>query len=179
MSTTVAGRYAKALYLEASKQNILNDVLSALRHVCGMAGQSPELNAFFKNPLLTYDAQSKVAHAMYEGKVPQLVMTFMDFLASKRRLASFVDIAEAFEDMYHEAHNEIIMKVKSAHELDDAFKKHLAERISGLTGKKVIGEYALDKSIIGGIRVWAAGKLYEYSFNNELQDYKRKALQNV
>ena len=174
-----AARYAKALYQEASSQNILEDVLSAMRQLRDLAGQVPELKGFLENPLLTYEEQTKVIHAMFEGKLPKLCVVFMDFIASKRRLDLLVAMAEVFEDMYHEQHNEIIMKAVSAHELDDAFKKRLTERIAGLTGKKVIGKYSTDKSIIGGIRVWAAGKLYEYSFNNELQDYKRKALQNV
>ena len=179
MSNAAAVRYAKALYMEASKQGTLNDVLSGLRQVRDLAGKLPELKGFLENPLLTYEEQTRAIHAMFEGKAPQLLVVFMDFIASKRRLDMLVLMAEFFEDMYHEEHNEIIMKAVSAHTLDDAFKKRLTDRIAQLTGKKVIGEYSTDKSIIGGIRVWADGKLYEYSFNNELQDYKRKALQNV
>ena len=179
MSQAVAVRYATALYREASKQDILNDALAALRQVRDLAGKLPELKGFFNNPLLTHEEQGRVIRALFEGKFPKLIITFLDFIASKRRLNLLLTMADAFEDMYHEAHNEIIMTVKSAHELDESFKKTLSDRVSQLTGKKVIGEYSIDKSIIGGIRVWAAGKLYEYSFNNELQDYKRKALQNV
>ena len=179
MSNAAAIRYAKALYQEASAQKIVDDVLSALRQVRDMAGKVPELKNFLENPVLTYEDQVKTIHALLEGKAPKLVITFMDFIASKRRLDLLAEMADCFEDMYHAEHNEIIMKAVSAHTLDDAFKKRLTDRIAQLTGKKVIGEYSIDKSIIGGIRVWAAGKLYEYSFNNELQDYKRKALQNV
>jgi F-type H+-transporting ATPase subunit delta len=179
MSRIVADRYSKALYQEATDAKVLEAILDGLRQVRSVANKSPELKGFLNNPLLTYDEQSRTLHALFENKVPALLTKFFDFIASKRRLNVLLTIVDSFEAMYYEAHNEIIMTVKSAHNLDDSFKKKLSDKITQLTGKKVIGQYSIDKSIIGGIRVWAAGKLYEYSFNNELQDYKRKALQNV
>lgn len=175
----IANRYAKALYQESHKQGVLEDTLKALAYVCSLANELPEFKAFLNNPLLSYNEQRKVLHALFEGRVPVLVLTFLDFISSKRRLKYFIEITLAFEDMHREANGQIIMKAVSAHVLDDAFKQHLSKKISLLTGKKVIGEYSIDRSIIGGIKVWASGRLYEYSFKNELQDYKRKALQNV
>ncbi len=179
MSQIAAGRYAKALYMQASSKNVVEDVMKALRYLRDSTVQVPELKSFFENPLLTFAEQTKVIHGLFKGKLPEVIIVFLDFIAYKRRLNLLVSIADCFEDMYHEEHNEIVMKAVSAYPLDDAFKNQLTQRIAGLTGKKVLGQYSVDKSLIGGMRVWAAGKLYEYSFNNELQDYKRKALQNV
>ena len=179
MSMIVANRYAQALYQEASVKGCVDEVFASLKHVRDMSRQSIELNSFFNNPVLTYEKQSKVLHALFESSVPALLTVFMDFIASKRRLNLMISVIEAFDHLYNEAHNQIVVKVISAYELDEAFRKRLTDRIAHLTGKKVLGEYVIDQSIIGGIKVWAAGKLYEYSFSNELQDFKRKALQNV
>ncbi len=175
----VSSRYAKALYMEASAQKTLDEVLEALTILRELAQGSPDLKAFLNNPLLAFEQQTKIIHGIFDGKLPPQVIVFLDFVASKRRLNYLLNMVDAFEAMYRESHNQIVMQVQSAHPLDDAFKKQLTDRIMQLTGKAVIGEYSIVKSIIGGIRVWAAGKLYEYSFNNELQDYKRKALQTV
>jgi F-type H+-transporting ATPase subunit delta len=175
MSEIAAERYAKALYAEASKQKNLEQVRAALIEMQAAKG----LKAFFGNPVLTLEEQTNVLRGIFKDKVPALLLTFMEFIASKRRLNLMQDMAESFEQRYLKEHNEIIMRVVSAQELDADVKSKLIKQIGQLTGKKVTGEYKVDPSIIGGIRVWAAGKLYEYSFNNELQDYKRKALQNV
>ena len=175
----ISSRYAKALYQSAVSQKKLDEVMAALKMLRELAWKLPQLKEFFENPLLTHGEQKKIIHGLFDGKIPPQVMVFMDYIASKRRLNYLMHMVDAFEAMYREAHNEIVMQVQSAYALDDAFKKQLTDKITALTGKQIIGEYSLDKSMIGGIRVWAAGKLYEYSFNREFQDYKRKALQTV
>ncbi len=178
-SYVIARRYAQALYSLSVQEGVLDDVKQSLLDIHDLTGKLPALKGFLANPLLTMEEQKNIIQKMFEGRVPARVFVFLNFVITKRRLDILPEMIEAFEDLYRSEHNQILIRVQSAQPLDDALKSTLIKRLEEITHKRIEAQYALDPSMIGGIRVFAAGKLYEYSFNGELQDYKRKALAQV
>ena len=175
----LAQRYAQALFNQSLAQGVLEDIYQSVHEVAGLNEQVPDFKVFIHNPLLSPEEQEKILKALFADKTPALLFQFLNFLVSKGRLNILENVAEAFEALYLSHHQRVRVLVQSAKPLDDGLKEELLARLKKITGCALVPEWKVDPAMIGGIRVYSAGKLYEYSFKNELRDYKRRALERI
>ena len=74
--------------------------------------------------------------------------------------------------MYDEICEVSNAKVTSAVELNETEKASLKEKLEKKSGHKIIIEYSVDKSIIGGLIVEMDGKIMDSSLRKHLKDVK-------
>lgn len=174
----IARRYAKALLDSIPADQSFKGYESMLE-VAQMIEGVEELRRFIHNPLLPLATQQKVLTALFADKLPAAIYQFFCFLSFKGRLDILKEVIVAFEEIYLENQKRSKALIQSAFPLDAQMKEIIIARLKEITHKDIIPTYAVHSSMIGGIRIFNSWKLYEYSFRNELQDYKRKALQRI
>ncbi len=176
---SIAQRYSKALFQTAQQKNNLEQVYSDLCELMDIYKSNDALRDVFRNPLLTDQQQIKILKAILENKVEGILLEFLCFLASKGRLNLFAFVYESFQEFWDEFKGQIRVKVQTASPIDGQNQASLLEKLKTITHKNILPEWQVDPGMIGGIRVYAQGRLYEHSFKNEFQDFKRKALERV
>ncbi len=174
----IARRYAKAL-VDSVPTDQLPQVQSNMQEIAKIIQDVDDFRQFIHNPLLSIEEQQKVLTALFAKKLVPVVMQFLLFIAFKGRLNLLNEVIAAYEEVHLEANKLSKALIQSAFPLDAQMKEMIIAKLKSLTGKDIIPSYAVHSSMIGGIRVFNSWKLYEYSFKNELQDYKRKALQRI
>ena len=179
MSTMIiARRYAKALF-DSSGSGKSEAIYVAMSEIAAFIEQDPLFKGFIHNPLLSFEEQEKILKALFTGKIPDDFQHFLLFLTYKGRLNLLKETALAYEQMYLETQGQAKALVQSAYPLSDQIKTELLAKLKTITHKTIVASYEVFAPMIGGIRIYAGGNLYEYGFKNELQDYKRKALQRI
>jgi len=171
MSSQTADRYSKVLFDLAQEQKNLGEIEKALAGLKKLIADSPDLRRFLLNPLLSEQEQASTLKALFEGRVPALVYQFLVFTASKGRLNILEEILESFENLYLASTNQIRVDVKTALPMDDAEKAFINQKLEEKFHQKIITQWILDPSLIGGFRIFAEGKLYDYSFKNQLDHF--------
>ena len=170
MSQT-SDRYAKALFELTREQDKLEPVQKTMSEINALIVDMPDLRRFLKNPLLSYEERCAVLKALFEGKVPDLVLRFLLFITFKSRLDILKEIIQSFDILYLSATRQIRAQVKTALPLNDAEKVFINQHLNNKFHQQMITQWILDPSLIGGFRIFVQGKIYDYSFKNQLNNF--------
>ena len=172
----ISQRYARSLFELAQTKGRVDDVYAALNGIGQVVRQVQEFREFIHNPLLSAEERSKVLANVFEGKVPDLVKQFLLFISFKNRLDLLQEIIEAFDDLYLRAHNRARALVVTALALDEAQKEHIRLRLSQKYSKEIVADWQIKTEILGGFRILIDGKLHDYSFTSQLEEFKTRVL---
>jgi F-type H+-transporting ATPase subunit delta len=170
MSQT-ADRYSKALFELAQEQNSLEAVQNTMSDIRKLIINLNDFRQFLSNPLLSYEERCTVLKALFEGKVPDLVFRFLLFITYKSRLSILKNIVESFDNMYLLKTHQMRVYVKTALPISDADKASINQHLQDKFHQQVIARWTTDPSLIGGFHIFAQGKLYDYSFKNQLSHF--------
>ena len=66
--------------------------------------------------------------------------------------------------------------VKTALPINDEEKAFISQRLKDKFNQTILPKWILDPSLIGGFRIFAQGKLYDYSFKNQLSHFSQQTI---
>ncbi|MFH1662856.1 MAG: ATP synthase F1 subunit delta [Chloroflexota bacterium] len=169
-----ARRYAQAVFELDGKKNI-NDRQSELEEVAKL-GQDAEIIAYLNNPKVSFDDKIGLLHDRLSD-VTKTVLNLVYLLISKGRVSMLPDIADEYRHLVDEHNGIERADVTTAIPIDDKDRQNLSEKLSDITGKKVIIESEhVDPDLIGGIIVKVAGKLIDGSTRGRLAELKKEMI---
>ena len=161
-----ARRYAQAIFEIALERKELDKWQSDLRRITGLDKEDAFV-AVLESPRFHLDDKTKLLSERLDDINP-LALNLACLLVTKGRFGMVGDIASEYQrllDSYRGIeHAEAITAVPLA----DTDKQKLAERLSAVTGKKVVLKSEVDSSLIGGIVVRVGGKLIDGSTRSQL-----------
>ena len=170
MSQT-ADRYSKALFELAQEQHCLETVQISMTDLRRIVLDSEDFRHFLNNPLLTYDDHVLVLKALFEGKVPELSYKFLRFITYKGRLHILKEIIESFDQLYLKSTNQVRAYVTTASVLEKEDRVIINQHLRDKFQSDMLTKWNTDPSLIGGFRIYVQGKIYDYSFKNQLNHF--------
>ncbi len=174
MSQT-ADRYSKALFELAQEQNSLEAVQNALTDIRKLIINLKDFRQFLSNPLLSYEERCAILKVLFEGKIPELTNKFLLFITYKSRLDILKDIIESFDNMYLASTRQIRAYVRTALPVKDEDKSFINQHLQDKFHQQIITQWIIDPSLVGGFRIFAQGRIYDYSFKNQLNHFLQQA----
>jgi F-type H+-transporting ATPase subunit delta len=177
---TSATRYAKALLQVAIEESDPATVEQDLASVARAMAANAELRRALTSPGIPQQIRVNVVNALTSkmGAQPP-VAKLLKMLADRGRL----DLVPMMNEVYRErllAHRNIVRAtVTSAAPLTAEKTERLEASLSGMTGKKVQLDTAVDPSIIGGIVTRIGSTVYDGSIRTQLQKMKQQLVENA
>lgn len=165
----VSSRYALALMNTAKQENLVEKVFEDFQLVKSYIDASRELKYLLKSPVVGHFKKKSALKDIFEGKIHILTLNFLLLLADKRREEFTLDIIFQFEKQYNEVNGLLPVDITSAIELDEVMKSRINVKLNSITGKKVLSNYIIDKSIKGGVQVRIENWVYDASLANQLK----------
>jgi F-type H+-transporting ATPase subunit delta len=150
---SVAGRYARALFIVTEKRKETARALEDLKGALDVLKPGTRVAGFIASPQVRLGDKRDALRSGLRGKVPESVLAFLDLLLRKRRLGIFADIVEQFEALVEEAQGVRRAQVVSAVPLTPAETERLREALERYTHKKIKLTSALDPAVLGGAMV--------------------------
>lgn len=176
----IATRYAKSLIDLASETNKLEEVKADMDTFKAALG-SRDLYLLLKSPIVPAPKKSAALKAVFEGKLSELTMAFLNILVTKGRESYLPEIGHAFNEQYKEIKHITTLKITTAEKMDakslEAIKAEFLK--SNQTDDNVEIETAVDPSLIGGFVVEFANKMYDASVKHKLDTLKKEFVGNV
>ena len=175
----IASRYAKSLLdlsIEGNKlDTILGDVKSLQKAVA-----NKDLANMLKSPIIKGDKKKQILNAIFNGKVDELTMKFLDIVVLKGRESYLKDILNEFMNQYRQYKSISIVKVTSAEPLSEGNITKIKEKLlaSQVTADNIEIETVVDPSILGGIIIQVGDKLYDASVAHKLQSLRKEFSMN-
>ncbi len=176
MPSLIAKRYAQALFNLADETGELTAVNDDARIVSTAISESPELNGFLRNPVLSAAVKKTVITQLFEKKIHKVTLNFILFLTEKSRLAFLGEILEAFEKLFDLSQGIIRAKLTSRFSLEGHDLESIKKRLSEKFNKKIEPELVIDESIIGGFKLQINDDVFDLSVKTELDNFYKRAL---
>ena len=164
---TVARPYAEAVFKLAESAGALAKWSEMLAALAGIAAD-PRVAAAIKNPNLPDEKLAGLLIAILAGKLTGDAENLVRVLAANGRLELLPEMRSQYEALRNEHENVMEAEVFSAFELTPAQVTDLVQRLEKKTGRKVRARVALDKALIGGVRVVLGDKVIDGSARAQL-----------
>lgn len=167
-TTDLANRYGKALFDLAQEKNLLEKILAELRVLDEVFSKGDLIIQFLTNPLVGSDERTKlIQSSLSQSGLSQEMVDFLMLLAEKDRFSLFHEIVLAFEVQCDDANNVCRGQVRSAIVLGSSDRKQLEDTIESVLKKKVILNYTVDPSVIGGL----VANVGSYTFDDSIASH--------
>jgi len=167
--SSLAGRYASALFDLASEAGNVSVVESDLDKLTAALAESEDLSALIRNPEVSRTDLAKAIAALGKLlKLDPLTQNFLGVLAANRRLAQLPVIIGAFHAIAAAHRGEVTADVASAHPLSEAQVSELQQKLKLREGRTVKIRTSVDPELLGGLVVTIGSKRIDSSIRTRL-----------
>lgn len=173
---TVDFVYGNGLYEAARDTDSIEEFQKTFKTIREIFVETPDLLNLLKAPTIEASERKAIADNVFKGKVPQEILNFIYVLIDKRRISQFVGITKTFEKICDQNNGITKGEIFSTIPLNDVQLKKFEEETGKLLKKHVKLENRIDKSILGGIKIYLDGKYIDASVRGRLDELKEKIL---
>ena len=164
--------YAEALFMLAAEEGKVEEYFSSLSTVRKLVEENPDYLEFLSSPAISLKERLSAIDEAYESIFPEYVVSFLKLLCENGRIKSVNTAIDEYEKLMMAFSNRTVAIITSATPLDEEQKQKVCEKFEKITGKSIQAVYAVDESLIGGLKVEVEGKTYDSSIKHRLSDVK-------
>ena len=171
--STVAERYALALFELALEQEQLAAVETDLGNFAGLLAESADLRRLVVSPVFSAEEQTRaITKVLDSAGLGGLVGNLIKVAASNRRLFVVPDVTTAFRRLAAKHRGEVSAEVTSAEPLSEKHVAALKDALKASLGKDVALETKVDPALIGGLIVRVGSRMLDGSLRTKLNSLK-------
>lgn len=177
--TVIARNYAETLFELARRHGgdpTVDEYASAIADVAGILEQEPLVREFLETPRVSVESKRNALRASFGGRVPDLFLRFLMVVVENRRQGVIGEIAEQYGALVDEARGRVRAEILLAREADEGLRAEIVSSLERRTGKRVIAEFSVDPSLIGGIVVRVGGEILDGSLRRRAEGLRRKMI---
>jgi F-type H+-transporting ATPase subunit delta len=171
----IASRYAKSLIDLAKDQNKVEAVLEDVK-MFKQATENRDLYLLLKSPIVNTQKKLSILKEIFDGKMDELTMSFVNIITKKGREAYLPEISESFINQYRLFNKISKIMVTTAQPLSaadfESIKSKLSASVDTLDNLEI--ETKVDPSLIGGFVIEIGDKLYDASVSHKLEQLKKQ-----
>lgn len=173
----VAKKYATA-YLAVAGTSFNDEELARIERLQKFLVDAREVLFFFNLSLIEPDVTHKVIHELCTGfTTEKLLERLLQLICKERRALLVPTILKYVAELYREQHKSMVFMVTSSQPLMNEDKKGIEKFLKSSTGKKIDAVYAVDSTLIAGIRAQSTTLLWEQSVKKQLLTVRQSLIE--
>jgi F-type H+-transporting ATPase subunit delta len=172
--TTVASRYARALFLTTEKRDQTERALEDLKGLQLVLEPAGQVGTFLASPQVPLPDKRAALRRGFEGKVAPIVIVFVDLLLRKKRLSQFPVIVDEFEALVEQSQGIQRAHVVSAAPLLPEETRRLHQELEDHTGGRIQLTSEVDLTLVGGALVRIGDRVIDRSARTLLDSIARR-----
>lgn len=174
LDTSLAVRYASALYTVAKKQDSVGIVLEEMESFIAMLKQDGQLKQFFLHPAIAQAEKKQLLRELLGNRVSRLGLTFLSILVDAKRMQYIELIHETMTGLFNREQNKVKARVASVLPLDPTMQQKIKERVARYLQKEVDLEFTADPDLLGGIKLSIEDKVIDGTVLHNLKKMENK-----
>lgn len=177
MAKLVSKTYGEALF-EIAMEKDSAEMLSQIEQLKVVLKQNPDFDKLMTHPGITKQEKSKVLQEVFDGRVSEELMGFLQVIISKERYKDLPDILDYFIARMKEYHKIGIAYVTTAKELSATQKAAVEAKLLETTAYvKMEMNYNVDPALIGGMIIRINDRVVDSSVKSKIEDLTQQLLQ--
>ena len=174
--SVVVDRYAESLFDLAKEENKVTQYLDDIKLVGEVLDSDPQIVQFFNHVLIENDKKIQLLDQSFKGNVDQYVLNFLKLLVQSRRIRYIDDIVKSYIKLSNQYLGIEEGMIYTPYELTDQQIQDIEKAISQKENKKVTLKVSIDPSLLGGIKVQIANRIYDGTIKNKVEMLKKELL---
>lgn len=174
--SVVGDRYAESLFDLAKEENQVTQYLDDIKLVGEVLDSDPQIVQFFNHVLIENDKKIQLLDQSFKGNVDQYVLNFLKLLVQSRRIRYIDDIVKSYINLSNQYLGIEEGMIYTPYELTDQQIQDIEKAISQKENKKVTLKVSIDPSLLGGIKVQIANRIYDGTIKNKVKMLKKELL---
>ena len=169
----VAKRYSRALFNLALEEKAVERYAGELDSFNQVLKNLPDLEDALRNPLYPEGAKQTVLQKVSaQMELSPIINSFLSLLIERKRIRHLPEISNYYHRLIDESSNISRAKVKAAVQLADAEVNEIAAALEKKIGKKVLVEFEVDPSLLGGVFAQIGDFVLDGSVKRQLINFK-------
>ena len=175
--TEIGKEYGKALFMLTEElgntEAVLQDVLAAAE----IFKKNPDYAKLLDTPAVAKSEKLLLAAEAF-APLDESVANLIKILCERHSTHAFVDVSKTYLSLYNESRGIEEVEAVSAVAMSDEQCAHLTEKLSAMTGKKIILKNTVSPEILGGLKLRYSGIQLDGSIKTRLDKFE-KSLKNT
>ncbi|MCH4123931.1 MAG: F0F1 ATP synthase subunit delta [Levilactobacillus sp.] len=173
---TVAKRYSKALFELLSEKDQLESGYTELEELRRIFQDNPQLSTMLSDASLQVAEREALLQPLLKQASPY-IKNLIQMAYDYGRMENLVDIIDAFQKLYDDAHDTVYAEVTTAVALTAEQKSQIETVYAKRVGaKKVILSSKVDPAVIGGVIIKAADTVLDGSLRTKINRLRQQLL---
>ena len=172
-------RYAKALFLKAQEEGMLDQIIADIRFVHQTFDKHPDIITVINHPVTYTSQKKKIIHDLFIDHISTITLDFLLLIVKNHRAYYFKDIFRNFIDFYNDSKGiktvELTTAIKVGEEEREDMKAYIQKAFQAREisfTEKVVPE------IIGGFIIQIEDKLLDVSVRKQLNKIRHDLMNN-
>lgn len=172
-------RYAKALFLKATEENLLDDVISDLKFVQQTFYKNQGLVKAISNPVTLSSKKKNIIQALFEDKIQSITLDFLLLILKNHREFYFNDIFRNFIDLYNESRGIKSVELTTAVKIGGEERNDIEQFVRNtFQAKEISFVEKVNPELIGGFIIQIEDQLLDSSVRRQLIQIKHDLMNN-
>ena len=177
--TAVAREYAEALYGLARDEGVCDRVREDLRTLRDPIGENPPYLRLLSAPNIAREERCGLLKDCLQDRVHPYVLNFLRLLTEKGVIRHFGECCDAYQALYNEDHDILVVRCVSAVPLTGEQRLRLTGRLEAMTGKRVELACTLDAACLGGLRLDYDGRRLDDTVRHRLDAMRERIVNHI
>ncbi|MGD8306022.1 MAG: ATP synthase F1 subunit delta [Ignavibacteria bacterium] len=177
VSSKVANRYASSLLDIALEKNILDTVYEDVKLIISAFDASGELQRTIISPVIKPELKISILDEVFSKKIDKETLGFVHFIIRKRREEVLYNVARRFIELRNEHLGIVELDINTAFTVGDKQGSALVEKFEGILKRKIIPNFKVDESLVGGFVAQVGDTVYNASMKHQLELLKKELVQ--
>lgn len=172
--TKVAHRYAKALFELSIEMKLLEQVHEDIRLFLQVCRQNRDFVLMLKSPVIHDKKKQAILRSVFEKKVHELSIRFLNVITHNRREYILPVIAEEFIHIYQKHHNILPTTLTTAVKLDAETRDSITGLLSDRAAATIELTEEVSEEIIGGFILEFENMQYDASVLRRIKNLQKE-----
>ncbi len=172
----IVRRYAAALFVAASRADVVDRVESDLGLVSYAMESSSDLRSSLASPLVAPDTKKAIMRDLFVDRVHETTLKYLTLVVDKRREEALIYTEREYILFANEARGVVEAEVHTALHITEDQSQRLQARLSIFTGKRVNLVKIVRPELIGGVMIKIGDEVIDGSIKGRLSDLKKAML---
>ena len=180
MAKLISKTYGDALLELVVEENRTDEMLAEVTALKQILSENPDFSRLINNPRVDLDEKLKVVENVFRGRTSDELTGFLITVVSKGRFPEIDNILEYFVNEVENLKGIGKAYVTTPIELSADEKKKVEDRLLATTSyNSVRVEYAIDESLIGGMKIRIGDRVVDSSISTKIAGLKQSLMNTM